>query len=83
MIRYYDICPFYLLEHVFPDPASPKSPHQKFMHHGYMHQWPSVWVTRHERPKATKEDVKQACRAQRRAEGPQAKESGPNRSQNF
>lgn len=54
-------------------------------HAGYMHQWSSVWVTRHERPKGTKEDVKQACRAQRRAEaeGPQAKESGLNRSQNF
>ena len=36
-----------------------------------------AWVTRPERPKGAKDDVKQARRAQSRPEGPQARSRGP------
>ena len=35
--------------------------------------WSSMWVTRLERPKGVKDEVKQARRAQSRPEGPQAR----------
>ena len=41
--------------------------------HGYMH----AWVTRPERPKGAKDEVKQARRAQSRPEGPQARSRAP------
>ena len=36
-----------------------------------------AWVTRPERPKGAKDEVKQARRAQSRPEGPQARSRGP------
>ena len=36
-----------------------------------------MWVTRPERPKGAKDEVKQARRAQSRPEGPQARSRGP------
>ena len=36
-----------------------------------------AWVTRPERPKGAKDEVKQARRAQSRPEGPEARSRGP------
>ena len=36
-----------------------------------------AWVTRPERPKGAKDEVKQARRAQSQPEGPQARSRGP------
>ena len=55
--------------------------HHGYMHHGYMHHQqsesrihalltPSAWVTRPERPKGAKDEVKQARRAANQKSGP-------------
>ena len=41
------------------------------------HHCTDAWVTRPERPKGVKDEVKQARRARSRPEGPQAKSRGP------
>ena len=63
--------------------------HHEYMHHGCMHHLyihhimdtcimdTSAWVTRPERPKGAKDEVKVVQRAKRRPEGPQTRSWAP------
>ena len=42
--------------------------HYQNLHHGFLHQWTFAWVTRLNRPKGVKDEVKQARRSRSRPE---------------